>query len=195
MVCEGGTLTLDWTLEGGDYYDYTDTEQTETGSEDFDCESGIPLYEASVEILENCVGKPCEEGRRVLLNRDENQTEKEIIQILLCQDGTWTIEDYWDSGGPFTESGSESATELTETDGDDDSAIIDESESNTDTDSSEVDESESEWLCAGPCCHGASFVEECVGQPCDVPNDYDYESKQAAPGDQKSPYYSEILKS
>ena len=90
-------------------------------------------------------------------------------------------------------------TELTETDddgdSDGDSAIIDESESNTDTDSSEVDESESEWLCAGPCCHGASFVEECVGQPCDVPNDYDYESKQAAPGDQKSPYYSEILKS
>ena len=80
----------------------------ETGSEDFDCESGIPLYEASVEILEHCVGKPCEKGRRVLLNRDENQIEKEIIQILLCQDGTWTIEDYFDSGGAFTESGSES---------------------------------------------------------------------------------------
>ena len=55
------------------------------------------------------------------------------------------------------------------------------------------DEDEEGGSCVGPCCHGGSFVEECVGQPCDLPIDYDYESK-AAPLDPKSPYYSEIQK-
>ena len=55
------------------------------------------------------------------------------------------------------------------------------------------DEDEEGGSCVGACCHGGSFVEECVGQPCDLPIDYDYESK-AAPLDLKSPYYSEIQK-
>ena len=55
------------------------------------------------------------------------------------------------------------------------------------------DEDEEGGSCVGACCHGGSFVEECVGQPCDPPIDYDYESK-AAPLDPKSPYYSEIQK-
>ena len=55
------------------------------------------------------------------------------------------------------------------------------------------DEDEEGGSCIGACCHGGSFVEECVGQPCDLPIDYDYESK-AAPLDPKSPYYSEIQK-
>ena len=79
-----------------------------------------------------------------------------------------------------------------------------ESESNSDTGSTSggtapIEESgseledEEEGSCLGACCHGGTFVEECVGQPCDVPIDYDYESK-AAPVDPKSPYYSEIQK-
>ena len=54
-------------------------------------------------------------------------------------------------------------------------------------------ELEEEGSCVGPCCHGGSFVEDCVGQPCVEPIDYDYESK-ATPIDPKSPYYSEIHK-
>ena len=187
LVCEDGILAEEYTLQGADYYDYTDTEPTESGSEllcdghsswinwedcvgkpcdegrriplnnqgeksacweelaceddtwnkvtvcdspddyldtgsqtesgsEIDCESGEVSWGGSAEMWEICVGKPCEEGRRVPLNRDENQTEKSSVWLeLVCQDGTWNMEEYYDSGWPspsHSGSGSESGSEV-----------------------------------------------------------------------------------
>ena len=98
-------MAEDYTLQGADYYDYTDTEPTESGSE-FDC-AGEVAWDTSVAMFEYCVGKPCEEGRMIPLNREQNEIEKSgMYQALVCQDGTWAL-DWFDSG---TGSGSDSET-------------------------------------------------------------------------------------
>lgn len=134
--------------------------------------------------------------------------ECDLDSPTLCVDES--SEDEESEGSDATESfdstaddGSESEDEESENESSDESEDG-ESESNSDTGSisggtAPIEESgseledEEEGSCVGPCCHGGSFVEECVGQPCVVPIDYDYESK-AAPIDPKSPYYSEIQK-
>ena len=100
---------------------------------------------------------------------------------MVCEDGI-LVDEWVQAGGDYPpESGSQTESgSATETGS--------ESGSQTETGSGTEEEE-----CSGPCCHGGSFVKECVGQPCDVPNDYDYESK-AAQVDPKSPYYSEIQK-
>ena len=105
LVCDDGILIEDWVQE--DYHDSysSDTEPTESGSE-LDCAAGEVTWGTSVAIWENCVGEPCEKGRRIPLAREEDQTEKSSTwQELVCQDGTWALEWFEDS-----DTGSESGS-------------------------------------------------------------------------------------
>ena len=52
MVCEDGTLIEEWSLEGGDYSDYTDTEPTEWSCYGSCCHGAISVAE--------CLGQPCD---------------------------------------------------------------------------------------------------------------------------------------
>ena len=165
----------------------TDTGSDWEWSDAFDCGSAgsdewsHPLWDGpKPDIWWACEGKPCVEGRSISSILDEKGGS---MLDMICVDGIWIITTVGVNIGEDTSfdytTGTENETGW-------------ESESQIEPGSESVEE---EWSCSGPCCHGASVVQECVGQPCDAPIDYDYESKQAAPGDQKSPYYSEILKS
>ena len=170
----------------------TDTDESEideSGSmwDPFDCGSAgsdewyHPGWDGSKpDIWSACEGKPCVEGRSISSILDEKGGS---MLDMICVDGIWIITTVGVNIGEDTSfdytTGTENETGW-------------ESELQIEPGSESVEE---EWSCSGPCCHGASVVQECVGQPCDAPIDYDYESKQAAPGDQKSPYYSEIQKS
>ena len=132
--------------------------------------------------------------------------ECDLDSPTLCVDESSEDEES-ESFDSSADDGTESEDEASEDESSDESNDItdhaDDSESNSYTGSTSggtapIEESgseleEEEGSCVGACCHGGTFVEECVGQPCDVPIDYDYESK-AAPVDPKSPYYSEIQK-